>query len=94
MTKETVKEFLPLVQALVEGKTIQFKASDEWTDCADTSFAYPASFYRIKPEPKEWFEARMHHYCLPTKFPTLADAQDFARGGNGHYAIVHCKEVL
>jgi hypothetical protein len=57
MTKESAKDYLPLVQALADGKTIQLnvgsaacpKWMDEWSDFA---FIDPPSNYRIKPEPR------------------------------------------
>ena len=58
MNKNNVKDFLPLVQALAEGKTIQLNdgsaSSPEWRDLVDMSFSHPRILYRIKPEPREW----------------------------------------
>lgn len=59
MNKDNAKDYLPLVQALSEGKVIQYKyqKSDKsyaWMDlesCVD--FCMPAELYRIKPEPRE-----------------------------------------
>ncbi len=53
MTKDNAKDYLPLVQALVDGKTLQlkFKNDTKWSECGDVSFSYPAELYRIKPEP-------------------------------------------
>jgi hypothetical protein len=56
MTAENAKDFLPLVQALADGKTIQNKTCDGWVDLPGNAIAfsnYPES-YRIKPEPREW----------------------------------------
>ena len=61
MNKDTAKDYLPLVQALADGKTIQRVRSDgtsfgtEWDDIYSESqfdVNIPASCYRIKPEPK------------------------------------------
>lgn len=56
MTREEVKELLPIIQAWTEGKEIQFKSrSGKWTDVKENeglSFVYSLSDYRIKPEPK------------------------------------------
>ena len=54
MNKNNAKDFLPLVQALAEGKTIQRKGSgsEAWSDVENTDFAFPVSYYRIKPEPR------------------------------------------
>jgi hypothetical protein len=58
MNKDNAKDFLPLVQALAEGKTIQFKGIDNDTFediVGEHWFDDEATEYRIKPEPKkEW----------------------------------------
>ena len=54
MNKENAKDYLPLVQALAEGKTIQYKLEDgEWADVPQPIFNEEVSSYRIKPEPKK-----------------------------------------
>ena len=54
MVKESLKKILPVIQAFVEGKTIQRYdlKKDDWYDIspnANIDFCYD---YRIKPEPK------------------------------------------
>lgn len=53
MNHQNAHLFLPLVQALAEGKTIQIQiVRDYWKDLAPTDqvlFEYPPSEYRIKP---------------------------------------------
>lgn len=54
MTREEVKELLPVLQAYAEGKKIQYvnsegRVSDKETMFDDVSYAFR---YRIKPEPK------------------------------------------
>jgi hypothetical protein len=53
MNKQNAKAYLPLVQALIEGKTIQYCVDDgeTWVDLAEPSFTYYPDAYRIKPEP-------------------------------------------
>ena len=59
MNKDTAKNYLPLVQALADGKVIQgfYRKSDSsgaWLDLEGSIvFDAPADQYRIKPEPKE-----------------------------------------
>lgn len=65
MNKDNAKNYLPLVQALAEGKTIQYRPRGEdigsvafpylkWTDVsADLIFNHPPDRYRVKPEPIE-----------------------------------------
>jgi hypothetical protein len=53
MTRERAKELLPIIQAFIEGKTIQYKRKDVWEDCfyqTDICFEHSSTNYRIKPE--------------------------------------------
>jgi hypothetical protein len=56
MNKNNAAEFLPLVQALSEGKTLQYRWSlpNEWEDMNDASFVSDPEDYRIKPDPMEF----------------------------------------
>ena len=52
MTREEAKELLPIIQAFVEGKTIEYSGlGGEWKE-AHTPTWSSNLFYRIKPEPK------------------------------------------
>lgn len=53
MNKETAKDYLPLVQALAEGKVIQVMGSGGWNELPNYDFSLPVEHYRIKPEPRE-----------------------------------------
>jgi len=54
MNKDTAKDYLPLVQALADGKVIQISTGEGfWTDIPDPNFGIHPSDYRIKPEPRE-----------------------------------------
>jgi len=57
MNKYNAKEFLPLVQALADGKTIQHYCKDNglWYDDTPCYFNLPPDSYRIKPEVREWY---------------------------------------
>ena len=54
MTRELVKELLPIIKAFAEGKTIQFRTNNRsWVDLVDNNLEINVLFeYRIKPEPK------------------------------------------
>jgi len=84
MTKENARDFLPLVQALAEGKTLQVKwwplsptngtttcTSLQWvkTDKLDTT-KDPANF-RIKPEPQTRLMTRDEVLRFVTTTPGL-----------------------
>ncbi len=58
MTREEVKEFLPIMQAFAEGKTVQVKRetsknalTENWIDAQNIDWDREASCYRIKPQP-------------------------------------------
>lgn len=51
MTKENAHLYLPLVQALVDGKTVECRAGDSWINNYVYHFSSPPERYRIKPEP-------------------------------------------
>lgn len=69
MTREQVKELLPIIQAFAEGKNIQFLSDGEWYDINQADFTCYPDKYRIKPEPKyrsfknqeECFDEMMKH---------------------------------
>lgn len=55
MTREEIKELLPIMQAWAEGKAIQFrkKGTSEWVDLYEDDLRVSSAYhYRIKPEPK------------------------------------------
>ena len=56
MTREQVKELLPIIKAYAEGKTIQYYYGDaDWIDIGPdeaVDFSDNPSHYRIKPESK------------------------------------------
>lgn len=64
MNQEQAKAWLPLIQAVAEGKTIQLNDFDwiegqighKWSDVGAIDFTKSVIRYRIKPEPrKAWY---------------------------------------
>lgn len=58
MNKYNVKDFLPLVQALAEGKEIQqvfefCNGEFRWSNVSKLDTSLPADAYRVRPEPRE-----------------------------------------
>lgn len=55
MNKDNARDYLPLVQALAEGKVIQYRGpvTDRWADCTHPDFSADPDQYRIKPEPRD-----------------------------------------
>ena len=53
MTKEEAKQWIPKLQAYVDGKVIEFRHSIHgWLPVDECEFIHEPSSYRIKPEPK------------------------------------------
>ena len=52
MTREEMKKLLPIMQAWVDGKTIQVWTNDTWVDEEYPCFFEELSQFRIKPESK------------------------------------------
>ena len=55
MTREEIKELLPIMQAWAEGNIIQFrkKGTVEWVDLYEDDLRVSSAYYyRIKPEPR------------------------------------------
>lgn len=103
MNKDNAKEYLPLVQALAEGKTIQYQPLGEnlctsrypkgiWSDIiGEVNFIYEAKFYRIKPQPIElefWYKDTAGAYC-----PTHSEDEESYWTSRG-YRKIKVKEVL
>jgi hypothetical protein len=62
MNKENARLFLPLVQALADGKKIQFeRTAGHWEDGVNLEFGFDPKSYRIKPEPRT-FEIYLNKY--------------------------------
>ena len=53
MTPEQAEKFIPLLQAVADGKTLQSLQGDEWKDVQSSITWKGAERYRIKPEPIE-----------------------------------------
>lgn len=54
MNRAQAKELLPIIQAFVKGKTIEFRerGCTLWTESISPIFNFAIFEYRIKPEPK------------------------------------------
>lgn len=94
MNKDNAHLYLPLVQALADGKLELFHRG-VWTDCFSTDFSGSLEEYRIKPEPREWWfcEIDGNGFCIGRYvFASQSEAQNFA-AING-VKVVHVREVL
>jgi hypothetical protein len=96
MNKENAHLFLPLVQALVDGKTIQWNSEYEglecWDDLNEIEFLMhdDPSCFRIKPEPRTF---EMWFY-KPTgrMYPWLEDEKQYVE--SDEWERITVQEVL
>jgi len=67
MNPQNALEYLPLIHALANGRTIQENYFERWCDMRNPSFNMDVSYYRIKPEPR-MFDLWLDHDtgCLST----------------------------
>lgn len=75
MNASNAKDYLPLVQALVEGKVIQSSIGGVWRDDKDVDFTLAADRYRIKPDPREIW---VNHYANPCRLDQVCDSKEEA----------------
>lgn len=90
MNKDNAKDYLPLVQALAEGKTIQVNYTGDWGDEYNLDFSLPLEHYRVKPEPRELTVCLCKRY-EPFKIQEMKcnDCE-----GCGNCEIIKVREVL
>lgn len=92
MNASNAKDYLPLVQALSEGKMIQHRiGTEEWYDREQFDFNDKPEQYRIKPEPREvWFN-RYEHDVTHGPYASREEAENYA----GNFATqVRYREVI
>jgi hypothetical protein len=99
MKQSEAAEFWPLIKAWGEGKKLQFKFSpmDYWRDFVGDSWFIadaPSSCYRIKPEPREWWQID-HPDFLGCRFYSYSSAIEWC-GKESLLAsrIIKVREVL
>lgn len=89
MNKDNAKDFLPLVQALADGKTLQYKCSG-WVDVDHlNTIVHDPDEYRIKPEPRT-FEMWLYH-PMGRMYP-FVEGESFTE--NDEWERITVQEVL
>ena len=80
MNRQQAKDFLPIIQAFAEGKTVEYCYNDNWIEQENYGFMDNVRNYRIKSEPKYrpfknaeecWTEMQKHQ-----PFGWLKDKED------------------
>lgn len=94
MNKDNAKDYLPLVQALADGKVVQYKWADgKWRDGEELSFESELEHYRIKPEPREiWANRFPDGYETSACF--ISKAQAWAARSGNEAVQVRYREVI
>jgi hypothetical protein len=94
MNKDNAAQYLPLVQALVNGATIQWMDSEgNWKECIDTGFLLSVERYRIKPKPRTAYQVYMDG-ASPNYAPHAPCAVDYMCDGfNAVIAAVKSGEL-
>lgn len=93
MNRIEAKEFLPLMQAYAEGKTIQQRRQvgydDEWFDVEYPSWEGIPSDYRIKPEPKyRPFKDKEECWNEMKKHEPFGYVKSKCDGSYNHYKLI------
>lgn len=91
MSRKLYKKLLPVIQAYVEGKPIQFKyADDDWADLSEDSAPYSPAFdsprvhWRVKSKTKKFRVALLHNSNM--YYTTTQDENEIsAADTNSHF---------
>ncbi len=100
MNAQNARLFLPLVQAVMDGKTIEFdrnfgKSKPDWTAIHAPDFCHAPELYRIKPEPPKPREFRMWvHENGSTAIPSARDERLPQRSIDSGWVEIKVREVL
>lgn len=94
MNKNNAKDYLPLVQALAEGKTLQVKRwrSGAWEDRDEVLFCTSPENFRIKPEPIERWGVVSKSGKFFTTCNSEQDAKELVASSGGRYFLM--REVV
>ena len=95
MTKDDTKKAIEIMQAYVDGKTIQVYDEDHstWVDSIGPAWHWGFSSYRVKPEPLEcWVRVLNDRKCS-----TCHDSQEdaaFTNGYSDNWTVRKFREVI
>lgn len=92
MKQSEAKEFLPIIKAWSEGKTLEFNFgtsnSPLWRQVYDVEFNKPSSFYRIE---RGLFLLIINDSSAHVSFDNLADAEEFRKNYFPSGTVIKCK---
>jgi len=96
MNPKFYAEYLPLLQAIVAGKTIQDNLCNCWIDNPTPDFTWDPCHYRIKPEPQHiWkFRTKKDGYLSAGQWNSEAECRAFCGEANTKVEIVEFVEVI
>ncbi len=98
MNSSNAAQYLPLVQALADGKTIQFDPSEsgDWGDVTNiTMFNDDPKLYRIKPEPIVMYGLKnaKGEPWHGVSFKTYREAEIYCPGGEFNIVFKMVEEI-
>ena len=79
MNRDSAIKFMPLLQALVDGKQLQWKTKfDTWQDVTSVDDSYQPDRYRVKPEPVECWVGFNPDTGSPITVSTIDESANFS----------------
>ena len=102
MNASQCKQLMPVLQAWIDGETIQFQDQGKWTDLepqGHLDFCEVPAFYRIKPEPRSIFFAEDFQGAPVRSWMTRQEAEEWLEERRtslrtSDYTIVEFKEIV
>jgi hypothetical protein len=74
MNIEETKKAIEVMQAFVDGKTVQVETHAGWEDVDDPLWEWFGGPYRVKPEPKEIWVNEYHGGCFDIAYSSRENA--------------------
>ena len=86
MNRDSAIKFMPLLEALVDGKQLQFKTKfDTWLDVTSVDDSYQPSRYRVKPKPVECWVGFNPDMVSPVTVSTIDESAYFLHLKSAHF---------
>lgn len=88
MTRDETIEAIKVMQAYVDGETVQFQRGDIWRSMGDwPAWNFETTKYRIKPPPAELWVNFHDEYAIPLAYRSKEEAEQESRNGCRRVAV-------
>lgn len=99
INKTNARLFIPLIEAMAEGKTIQhMDCTGHWMDLDEVGYTKSPYRYRIKPEPRVFWilhdKNGMFIFCYSTEGAAKQGLARFTGGAMAPYTLIKVVEQL